>query len=431
MPVTAFHHKVENGSPLHIFYLGENDRIWLIDNFADLVDSVHLYLIHNDKFALLLFGPTPKKRKDMTLNFFTLLSIISIFITLLLSLFFYINKKGNVLENRILAALLTVFNLQIFYSFATSSFDYMFFMNWHKMLFLLRQTSFLTGPLIFFYVNSLVMKKPLPGSKVFHHSIPFFLAVFVNGILLSNGKPFIIWKSVLDLYFTVLILTHNLIYIVLSVRCLRSGSSVVRDLFSGILKFRHSGWLPILLIGFIMIWIVNLNSFAIYMILRNPGWCAYTASIYALTVFLFINTIMFMILLKPDIYYRFTKNKSNGPRESEKAETLQRLNDYMENHKPYLNPEITLESLAGQINVNHRMLSQIINETYKKNFKTYILEYRIKESMEILANSNYGHLTVLEVLYRVGFSSKSAFNNQFKLFTKLTPLEYRSRAIAS
>ena len=58
----------------------------------------------------------------------------------------------------------------------------------------------------------------------------------------------------------------------------------------------------------------------------------------------------------------------------------------METHKPFLNPEITLELLANEISVNPRMLSQIINETFKKNFKSFILEYRIRESMQILAD---------------------------------------------
>jgi len=101
----------------------------------------------------------------------------------------------------------------------------------------------------------------------------------------------------------------------------------------------------------------------------------------------------------------------------------------METNKPFLNPEITLESLANEISVNPRILSQIINETFKKNFKSYILEYRIKESMKILADSKHSKLTILEILYQVGFNSKSAFNNQFKLFTNLTPIEYRSKAV--
>ncbi|MBL7994644.1 AraC family transcriptional regulator [bacterium] len=163
------------------------------------------------------------------------------------------------------------------------------------------------------------------------------------------------------------------------------------------------------------------------MIIRQPWWCAFTASIYALAAFLFVNAIMFILLLKPDIYYIITKYKNNKLTEDDRRKYLQRLNSHMETDKPFLNPEISLESLADEISVNPRTLSQIINETHNKSFKSYILEFRIKESMEMLADSNYSELTVLEILYKVGFNSKSSFNNQFKLYTDLTPQEYRSK----
>jgi AraC-like DNA-binding protein len=365
----------------------------------------------------------------MTLNFFTILTIISVFITCILSLFFFFNKRGFILENRILAILLVVFNLQILYSFATSSFAWQYFLDWHKPLFLVRQTSFLIGPLLYLYVNSFLKRKDMLNYRNSIHFLPFTGAIIYLMIYYRDLNQFVIWESIIDLKDTILILTHNLVYIVLSLSSMKSTTISLRGFYRSILISSHNRWLQILLVGFIMIWIVDLNSFATYMILQRPGWCAYTVSIYALTVFLFINTIMFFLLLKPDVYYVIAKYKNNKLTQPDKSEYLQKLNFYMETQKPYLNPDITLESLAGEISVNPRILSQIINETFKKNFKSYILEYRIKESMQILADSKHSKLTILEVLYQVGFNSKSAFNNQFKLFTNLTPIEYRSKAI--
>jgi AraC-like DNA-binding protein len=365
----------------------------------------------------------------MTLNFFTILTIASIFITMILSLFFFVNKKGFIPENKILAILLLIFNFQIFYSFATSSFAWQYFVDWHKPLFLLRQTSFLIGPLIYFYFNSFLKRKEILHYRFSLHFLPFTCSALVLLVFYRNFGQFIIWESAADLVDTILILAHNFIYIVLTLVSMKSTTISFSGFYRSILISSRNTWLQVIMVGFVLIWIVNSNSFAIYMIVRRPGWCAYTASIYALVAFLFINTIMFILLLKPDVYYIIAKYKNNRLSEPDKLEYLQKLNSYMESHKPFLNPDITLETLANEISVNPRILSQIINEAHKKNFKSYILEFRIRESMQILADSKYRNLTILEILYQVGFNSKSAFNNQFKLFTNLTPIEYRSKAI--
>jgi AraC-like DNA-binding protein len=365
----------------------------------------------------------------MTLNLFTILTIVSVFITMILSLFFFINKRGFILENKLLACLLLIFALQIFYSFATSSFAFMYFMEWHKPIFLLRQTTLLIGPLIYFYVNSFLKKMDVLDSRSLVHFLPFITAVIFLLFFYRQVNVFVIWESPADLNDTILILAQNLVYIVLTLLSMKTTTISFKGFYKNIMISANHPWLQILLVGFILIWIVNLNSFAIYMIVKKPGWCAYTASIYSLTAFLFINTVMFFLLLKPDVYYVIAKYKNNKLKADDKSEYLRKLNFYMETDKPFLNPDITLESLANDIPVNPRILSQIINETYRKNFKSYILEYRIRESMKILADKKHSNLTILEVLYQVGFNSKSAFNNQFKLFTNLTPIEYRARAI--
>jgi AraC-like DNA-binding protein len=208
---------------------------------------------------------------------------------------------------------------------------------------------------------------------------------------------------------------------------MRSSKIGFKDMFRNIRTAPQTTWLQILLIGFIILWMVNLNSFAIYMILQKPVWCAYTVSIFVLILFLFLTLLMFLVMMKPDIYYVITKYKNNKIKEQDREDHLRKLNSYMAEQKSYLNPDISLESLAAELEMNPRVLSQIINESIGKSFKQYILDYRIRESMKILASDKEKRLTILEVLYQVGFNSKSAFNYQFKLYTSLTPQEYRTK----
>ena len=366
----------------------------------------------------------------MTLNFFTIVSLFSVFLSAVLSLFFFVTKKGISTDNKILALLLGIFNLQIIYSFATSSYTFQYFLDWHKSVFALRMTSFLIGPLIYFYIQSFLKRREIITSRSLFHLLPFAFALVFLMIFYGTIDRFIIWESELDLYFTLLILAHYFVYIVLSVWSMKSMHFGVRDFFKRMRTSSHNTWLQALLLGFIAVWIANLNSFALYMIIQKPGWCAFTASIFALVAFLFVNAIMFMLLMKPEIYYVIEKYKHNKITDAEKKEYLRRLQTYMETDKAYLNPDISIELVANAISVNPRILSQIINETFGKNFRGYVLEFRLRESMQKLADPNYREHTILEILYQVGFNNKSAFNNQFKLHTNLTPQEYRAKFVS-
>lgn len=360
-------------------------------------------------------------------TFFTILVVISVFLCFLLTIFFLVTPRGSASGNRTLAALLMVFGLQILYAFMTSNYAFRYFLEWHKPIYLIRQASFLTGPLVYFYVVAFIKRKENFGRQNRAHFIPFAASVIFLMIWYTSHEQFIIWESELGMMNTILILLSNFTYILLSVSCLHKAGITFRSLFKSISASPHITWLQILLLGYMVIWIVNLNSFTIYMIARGPGWCAYTAGIFALVLFLFVNLLMFLLLIKPDIYYILTKYKNSKLEDHEKKDCLLKLNTYMNEHKPYLNPDVTLEQLAGETGMNPRVLSQIINESCGKSFKNYILDFRIKESMKVLADHKAHNLTILEVLYQVGFNSKSAFNYQFKLYTNLTPQQYRAR----
>jgi AraC-like DNA-binding protein len=365
----------------------------------------------------------------MLLNFFSALVITSVFLTFILSVFFLVTSRGDRTNNRILALLLFVFLVNILYSYMTSTYAFMYFTDWHKPMFLLRQTSLLTGPLFYFYIVSFLKKRSVTIGSSLPHFVPFAVAVTVLGWILSRIEHFIIWESPLDLADTVVILLSSFTYLLRIMIILKNEQAGFRGMVSNLRLSSHVTWLQVLSLGFIAIWVVNLNSFALYMILKRPGWCAYTVSIYALTAFLFVNILMMIVLAKPDIFYIVTKYRNSRLSDDELTGHRDRLYALMETGKPYLNPEITLESLAGELGLGPRMLSQIINESCGKSFKQFILEYRLAESMKVLSDKQTSGLTILEVLYRVGFNSKSTFNNQFKLFTNMTPQEYRAKIL--
>lgn len=62
-----------------------------------------------------------------------------------------------------------------------------------------------------------------------------------------------------------------------------------------------------------------------------------------------------------------------------------------------------------------------------KHFFDFVNEYRIEKAKELLTHPERKEYTVLEILYEVGFNSKSSFNTAFKKRTGLTPTEYRRK----
>ena len=106
---------------------------------------------------------------------------------------------------------------------------------------------------------------------------------------------------------------------------------------------------------------------------------------------------------------------------------VEQLRGHMETRRPWLDPDLTLEQLALQLKLRPKLLSQAINEGLDQNFFEFINRYRIEEAKRLLTNPPDKKITVLEVLYEVGFNSKSSFNTVFKKQTGLTPSEFKKK----
>ncbi|MHC0440649.1 helix-turn-helix domain-containing protein [Flavobacterium sp. 3-210] len=102
------------------------------------------------------------------------------------------------------------------------------------------------------------------------------------------------------------------------------------------------------------------------------------------------------------------------------------LRQYMTEKEPFLDPSLTIQELSKQIDIPVRDLSILINHHIDQHFFDFVNEYRIQKAMSILKNPLKSDLTVLEILYEVGFNSKSSFNTYFKKYTNLTPTAFRN-----
>ena len=89
----------------------------------------------------------------------------------------------------------------------------------------------------------------------------------------------------------------------------------------------------------------------------------------------------------------------------------------------YTQSDLTLQSLAQQLYISQRRLSQTIKEDLDTNFSDFINTLRVELAQHYLSQRQ--KVTITEVLYSVGFNSKSVFNTVFRQKTGMTPSEFR------
>ena len=92
-------------------------------------------------------------------------------------------------------------------------------------------------------------------------------------------------------------------------------------------------------------------------------------------------------------------------------------------------PKFSLHQLSDAVGYSYKMVSQVINESLGKNFKTLLNEHRIKEACSRLVDGkNYGGYTIEHIAQSVGFVSRSNFSVAFKAVVGITPSEFQRNA---
>lgn len=137
--------------------------------------------------------------------------------------------------------------------------------------------------------------------------------------------------------------------------------------------------------------------------------------------------IGFTLALRPELVTPGFAEKYATARLRPDAEEqlLAALKYRLEIEKIFTDPELSLDSLAGQLQVAPHRLSMLINARFGKSFSELISAYRVDEFLRRLNDPKYTHLTLFGLALEVGFNSKSAFNAAFKKVTGKTPSEFR------
>lgn len=221
-----------------------------------------------------------------------------------------------------------------------------------------------------------------------------------------NGNSFLI-SSFYNFLMVAYSLLSNLILLIRVIRKVKiiPGYKVQREILTIMLLLQLLAFIPF-----------TLHLDILYLILYLPVFCQ-----------IFFLYIFFRLL--PDMASRFfnpfKKEKYHGLaiNEERKGELKNKILDFMDLKKPYLQQDCNLQLVADEFNELPHTISMIVNTHFNKSFPDFINCYRIKRAIEILQSEN-NNLTIEGIAYDCGFGNRISFYKAFKKETGKTPSEY-------
>jgi hypothetical protein len=284
----------------------------------------------------------------------------------------------------------------------------------------------LDGPLLYLYVLSIIRPNFTLNAKHRLHLLPLVI-YFVFLFVAYYCQDHVVKRQVIGLYLfdlnwqfvtmDTLIKSSRFVYLILSVYLINKYREQLKDSRSNIENIDLT-WLKILVLGFAGVTLVGVVlSLSKVVNLFYPvdislqiflGLTTYYADLVLVCFLLFFSAVNISSVAK-------VKDQSKSSYEDYEAdeEYVGRIIKFMDNEKPYLKSNITLDALSESIDIPARDLYEFINN------------YRIKEAKEILKTDK--EQTISDVFLAVGFNSKSVFNTFFKKNTGMTPSEFRKQ----
>ncbi len=288
---------------------------------------------------------------------------------------------------------------------------------WHR--FLLIPFFAAIGPVFYFYIaNFTGYNARIP--KIFHFiSILLIVAGFIVNMITKTHDAGRI--DIVDVVITFAIGIQVITYSVLSILALVSYKKNIREYFSSVDKSRVL-WLRFF-IG------VSFISWISLLIIEYSHYGEDSYGVFWLIISVIIYAVGYIGIKQPEILeYIETEPKKKYEKTAIDPEKLKEYELKLSSavkENVFLDPDISLPSLAGMIGIHSYQLSQLINEK-GMNFYEFINRMRIDYAKDLILNNNE-ILNIARVAFDSGYNSISAFNSAFKKFTGITPTDFAKK----
>lgn len=343
---------------------------------------------------------------------------------LFLTCILFLQKKGHVPASRVLATIMLLFSITIFYYVAFWTGYTKFLPRVFNIVLIL---PLLFGPLFLLYFK--LLHQDALRWKDAWHLLPFgFFLVYNSPIYLGWSPAEFPTLFNPTTYYGRLILFNGqtlayAVYLFGYLRRHHSGSSQHRWMQKA--AFCYTGFAVSLATYYLLFLTIDFNLTHDY------------AVTFFMSVFVYLAGYLGYrhpeALLGKDVpeQKEATKYAKSGLTSAEAAFYQKKIIRYMEEQRPYLDCELKMDGLAQRLNLSKHTFSQVINEHFQQNFADFINHYRVCEAQRRLADPANRREKILAIAYDAGFRNKASFYNAFNKHAGTSPTRYRQKALAA
>lgn len=355
-------------------------------------------------------------------------------LALLMAILFWIRgMREERLSDKLLGCVMFLLGMEIQdYTFGFAGINVL----WNELNGFPRGTALLFGPALYFYLRSQINRDFSLQRKHLWHLVPWLipfileLTIFLQGTeavqnwLESRTREWLIWPQQIILWASYVFYFYKSLKLYQSYRNWAMHQYSNQDIisfkwFRNLLYFMIAGILTKEIFG-IVDRSLNLDFY------QDWWW-----NLAMVGIIFYVGIWGFAQYQPTELGYgRSLEEDTSGSQEAQKESAVDaawklKITNLMTEEKPFLDPQLSLKSLAYKLKTNPSILSAAINQNFDKNFNDFINEHRVGEYLDILQDPTKEHYTLLAMAYECGFNSKSTFNRAIKKVTGKTPKELK------
>ncbi len=341
------------------------------------------------------------------MEFLNTIQTIAAFNFLLIGILILVNQKVVTYGVKLLGFFLIAKGVTLFTNLTYA-------LNWpinESLVLLLSSALFLYTPFLYFFARYLVTKSLVNLKVDWPHFILFGAFFLFNLVLVIS--PF---QSVTaDYGITALYYTQSISYTVFAFMLIKQKGE----------DTKIQNWLKNLLLAFLVVWFAFLFEI-VFALMGNMDYALISKFIGVASILILANLTLVIAIYSPELFFKGLRviKKSNIEKTVVTEDNYNRILDLMAQQELYTNAHLKLVDISNAVGLSERNTSLIIKTFHKGNFYDFLNAFRIEEAKKLLIE-NQESLTISEILYDVGFNSKSVFNTLFKKKVGMTPTEFR------